>query len=206
LIGWGWEYVQPYIYRQTVDGERRDIKIVDDDGLQLRWYREEVARSFGPMAPSPTLESGPFLSALLSHALVKLPVFVDLSAAGFISGNFGLVDNGIVAELAPGTQITSNRSLTAMSLDLNAVQERDGWIGKAPQRFPNRVVSLFEMRADLLVAALAESAGLEQLAANEIETATRIRPDIKILRTLLAEVQARNPHAQQDILGIAITH
>jgi hypothetical protein len=114
-----------------------------------------------------------------------------------------LVVDGALAELVPGTSITGHRPLAAMSQDLHAVQQRDGWFGRAPQLFPNRSVSLFEMRAELFLAALAESKGADQVAANELETAMRIRPDIALLRRLLGEVQARNPHAQQDIIKVA---
>jgi hypothetical protein len=203
LIGWGWEFVQPYIYRQAVYGERGDVKILDADELNLRWYREEVARLFGAMAPSPALEVNHFLAALLNNALVKVPVFVDMSAAGQFSGKSGLVVDGALAELVPGHSITGHRGFEAMSQDLHAVQQRDGWFGSASQRFPNRSVSLFEMRAELLLAALAVGAGNEQIAVNELQTAARIRPDIQLLRRLLSEVQARDPQAQQDILRVA---
>jgi hypothetical protein len=139
----------------------------------------------------------------VNNTLPHFPVFVDMSSAGHVSGNFGLEVDGAIAEIVPGSSIKGRRALTAMSQDLHAVQQRDGWFGTAPRRFPNRSVSLFEMRADLFLAALAENAGQEQVAANEIETAARIRPDIDALRTLLTEVQTRNPNAQQDILKIA---
>ncbi len=206
LIVFGWEFMQPYVYRQVVDGERRDVKVLDASELNLRWYREEVARTFGAIAPSPALDTNPFLAALLRNAFVDVPVFVDMSAAGQFIGKFGLVVDGAAAELVPGTSITGHRSLTAMSQDLHAVQQRDGWFGKAAQRFPNRNVSLFEMRAELFLAALAVHAGLEQVAANEIETAERIRPDLDTLPPLLAEVQAGNPNAQKDIISLAAAY
>ena len=130
LIVWGWEFMQPYVYRQVVEGERRDVKVLDGSELNLRWYREEVVRTFGAMAPSPALDTNSFLAALLRNAVVNVSVFVDMSAAGQFVGKFGLIVDGAAAELVPGTSIAGHRSLTVMSQELHAVQQRAGGSGQ----------------------------------------------------------------------------
>ncbi len=206
LVVWGAEFAEPLRYLQIVRGQRRDVSIFSGAESPLPWYRDELTHDYPLLAPPTNLSSGDYVLQLINNALARGPVYVDMSAISqFGQTTSGFSFLGLVAQFNGQQALVPGASLGLLAKSLNTAQQQDGWDGGAGARFPNRSISLFEVRADLFLASFYAATRDFGAATTEIQQAMRIRPDIAQLRGLLRLAQTQDSRTEASILQIAGT-
>jgi hypothetical protein len=174
----------PLVYRQSVLGERPDVRLVITTSLQFDWYRDQIARTLQLRTPVRAGDPQDQVQALINEIRPARPVFVDIGMMTIYRTRFPFRLRGLVGEVvARGESTAINRAALADELIRN--DRRDGVAGHHHVYFPNGYVYFLYARAHIQLAK--EYAEVNQIepARTELARALDAFPDDETTRLVL---------------------
>jgi hypothetical protein len=196
LVGGGYEYVEPVLYRQIVHGQRPDVTVVSADLLALPWYREQVERALGPSWRPPAHATNSDTAIDLARTINKdRPVYLDTYAMQGLGSRIGYVADGLVGRVVDGTGPQRSADSRAASAALAAEDQAGGLDGTAHLQFPNYLLYYFHERAHIELAKQYALSNDTSGAINELRSALSIEPDDGVARGVYNLLLRKDPRA-----------
>ncbi|HWS46446.1 MAG TPA: DUF2723 domain-containing protein, partial [Acidimicrobiia bacterium] len=142
----GWEFAQPLVYSQTVEGERRDVVVLSVDTLTKQWYRDQVVERFGLDPKLRTLPDKNLLPSVISILRLTRPVYIDTYLAQYLGSAVGYSCAGLACEIVDGQGPVAAGDVRARSQALHAAELHDGLLASRHAQFPNYIFYFFHER------------------------------------------------------------
>jgi hypothetical protein len=190
LLVWGAERTFPLVEAQVVDGVRRDVAIVNANGLDRPWYREELSARFHLRSDVAGKTGVERAAALAAATVPSRPVYLDAVAMRVLRDAVAFQPAGVVGRVGRRAGPDDGRrtaELLEKDYALDGVYD-DG----ARFKFPNRNVVFSYEQAHLEAARIALSAGDEATARRQIKLAQRINPTNKSVQRFLDDLDKRS--------------
>ena len=201
LLSGGYEFAQPVIERQEVDGARRDVTVIALDILDRTWYRDQLVHRLGlDPALARSMPANTARAEVVTALRRTRPVFEDAYAMYSAPELFGYQPQGLVGRVVDGSGPQSTPGVAALAVALRRGEDADG-IDPKYNRFPNATFFFLYERAHVELAKADALAGDLDHAADEIERGLVFEPKQED-RTPITLARKHDPNAKRVILGL----